>query len=803
MFPNRRRRVLTRNLLLVSLSVSFLILCTPTYAQSSVPSLPVSLEIFAGQSKVFDIPGLRTVAVGDDTIADVVVVGPEELLVNGKNPGTTTLLVWAENGRSSRTIVVLPHRRPNPDILQQILPPNVSYTWVGTTLLLTGQVHSRQERERIETTVMQLWPETVSAMTLVGDMQSEQVTRKEQALVGILENLYPTVELHKADGLLIIQGEVPNFNDIERLENVAKQLGLVSLMRVTVADTYWQEVITLPVKLGLSKAWVQKVGELFLLRGSVADEAEAQALEAVVSQYGKTVNLLQITKEDQPDLGAEAAEASDTVDEDELRQIRELVANPSIEIMAVNGKVILTGTVSSEEEAVIAEKLARVFTNQVVNCLRVEHGESSQLSVAESIDGEEEYGLSEAARGHSLQTILDQEQTGPTDHTQVRGLLIHGNESLVNQEVISQDNRAVTWDEAVDERITRYLIDLGVEIQELGNGIVLVSGRIFEENSLTVREILNRVYPGWIDNLVILRQVPGQKEVEFLKARAPKGVQVELVEGQILLSGSCSQQEKQAIELQAAALWPDIISTIVPLEDIRAVQVQVRILEVNEDSLSDLGIDVSTSGFGSGLQVQETEFSTGTGSMRITFSAFDEVELIARLHSLKEKGKVRTLAAPNLVLTSGKQASFLAGGEIPLPTMSEEEVSIEWREYGVKLNVSAEILADRIRVDVEPEVSLLDWSNQITIGDVSIPAIRTRKANTSVYLKDGESIVIGGLLGEEERKTVAKVPLLGDLPVIGALFRSERYQTYRSDLVIVLTPRVGVSENPVLLEGVK
>lgn len=737
---------------------AYILLPTPACASAEVSfaTLP-PLEILVGESRVFETPGLTTVAVGDETVADVVVSGPEEFLVNGKKAGTTTLLVWADGERSLRSIVVLPHRRPDQTVLQSLLGPEVAHTWVGTTLLLTGRVQSLQERERIESAITKLWPETVSAVTIAADRPAEESVRKEQALVRILGNLYPKVDLHHMDGFLVIKGEVPHAEDIENLEKLAAQLDLVPVMQVTVADSHWQEAINLPVKLGLPKAWVQRVGRLLLLRGYVESDAEAEALEAAVSQYGETINLLRIAGQG---TAADSDEKQPSVQEDiserALSQIRELIANPDIAIHLVDGKVLLLGTVSSHQEAVIAEKIARVFVERVVNCLRVD---SSQV-----------------------------QGTGDTEI---------GTEKSRN--VAFKEPAQNGLDETVDRRATNYLLSLGVELQELGNGVVLASGRVSEESSRVIREILDRVYPGWIDNLGVESLLPGQKEAEFLSARAPRGVQVELVDGQILLSGTCSEHEKQTLEMQAAALWPDVVSTIVSTEDTRVVQVQVRILEVTDDSLSELGVDVSAAKrFG---DTQPAQLNTSTGSLQLSLSAFDEVELVARLNALVNAGKVRTLATPNLVLTSGKQASFLAGGEIPLPVKSEEEVSIEWREYGVKLNVSAEILSDSIRVDVEPEVSLLDWSNQITIDDVDIPAIRTRRASTSVYLEDGDSIVIGGLIGEEEQRTVAKVPLLGDLPIIGALFRSERYQTHRSDLVIILTPRVGAPESSALLEG--
>src|SRR5690606_11419853 len=159
-------------------------------------------------------------------------------------------------------------------------------------------------------------------------------------------------------------------------------------------------------------------------------------------------------------------------------------------------------------------------------------------------------------------------------------------------------------------------------------------------------------------------------------------------------------------------------------------------------------------------------------------------------------GLARVLAEPTLLALSGQSASFLAGGEIPIPSSgSLGTQNVEYKPFGIGLTVTPTILAaDRIALKVAPEASELDWANAIPVSSGSstslIPALRTRRADTMVELGDGESFVIGGLVSRTTMASVDKLPLLGDLPIIGAFFRSMNYTQEEKELVIVVTPRL-------------
>lgn len=172
------------------------------------------------------------------------------------------------------------------------------------------------------------------------------------------------------------------------------------------------------------------------------------------------------------------------------------------------------------------------------------------------------------------------------------------------------------------------------------------------------------------------------------------------------------------------------------------------------------------------------------------------LEVSTMLRALQEKGVIRLLAQPNVVAASGEKANFLSGGEIPVPVASSgatggSTVTIEWKEFGVKVDFVPTIVDEGvINLKVAPEVSSLDFGNGIELSGFRIPALRTRRAQTTVELRDKETLVIGGLLMEEEEKFETRIPILGDIPLLGHLFRSKRSKVNVNELLLVVSPRI-------------
>jgi pilus assembly protein CpaC len=179
-----------------------------------------------------------------------------------------------------------------------------------------------------------------------------------------------------------------------------------------------------------------------------------------------------------------------------------------------------------------------------------------------------------------------------------------------------------------------------------------------------------------------------------------------------------------------------------------------------------------------------------TGQTTMSFG-FPRVQMQVFVQALRENGLLRVLAEPNLVAVNGQSASFLAGGEVPIPIVTDERIKIEWKEFGVRLNFTPAMLSEeQIRLTVAPEVSEPDFANAVTFGGVSVPGFATRRVETVVELGSGQTFAIGGLLNERVRAVVRRVPGLGDVPVLGSLFRSVSYQKDESELVVLVTPEL-------------
>jgi len=252
---------------------------------------------------------------------------------------------------------------------------------------------------------------------------------------------------------------------------------------------------------------------------------------------------------------------------------------------------------------------------------------------------------------------------------------------------------------------------------------------------------------------------------------------------------------RRAVEAAAAAAGGEKgvvdLSTVGPGG---VVQVEVKVVELSKNVLKQVGLDFNASGSGpwsgAGRLFPTDVVSNGFQLL------YDSANFSARLGLLQTNGMARILAEPTLVALSGQSASFLAGGEIPVPESGGLGTqNVTYKPFGIGLTVTPTVLSrERIALKVAPEASELDPANGIPIinGEnvTIIPALRTRKADTTVELGDGESFVISGLVSRQTIANVSKLPFLGDLPIIGAFFRSVRYSQEDRELVIVVTPRL-------------
>jgi pilus assembly protein CpaC len=241
------------------------------------------------------------------------------------------------------------------------------------------------------------------------------------------------------------------------------------------------------------------------------------------------------------------------------------------------------------------------------------------------------------------------------------------------------------------------------------------------------------------------------------------------------------------------------------------VQADIRVMEVSRNTLRQFGVNLASSSGGTTLAVSppntlrsisapgggtfELESSTGFLPIQSAFNlvaGFRGEGLLGAFSVLEANGFAHTLAEPSLVALSGQKATFLAGGEVPVPVDSGiQGVTVEYKEFGVRVALTPTVLDEkRIVLKVAPEVSEPDFSSTVQVGGAEVPTLRTRRTETTIQLADGETFVISGLISQESRASVDKVPYLGDIPILGAFFRSQRTERTDRELIMVVTPHL-------------
>jgi pilus assembly protein CpaC len=295
---------------------------------------------------------------------------------------------------------------------------------------------------------------------------------------------------------------------------------------------------------------------------------------------------------------------------------------------------------------------------------------------------------------------------------------------------------------------------------------------------------------------------------EMLNLAMPEAnIQATPMNNLVLLTGTVSSptdvEEAQRLVQAYVGEGTQVVSRLrsaVPLQ----VNLKVRIVEINRSLIKEIGVNLlskdSSGGtqFGIGRGNPGTIGANGGGTFNIVSGGTTlglagkilGVDILGSLDLLETDGLVTTLAEPNLTALSGETASFLAGGEFPIPvSQSLGSVSIEYKQYGVGLAFTPIVLADgRISMRVRPEVSELSNEGALKLNGFDVPAITTRRAETTVELGSGQSFMLAGLLRNANTNNVEKAPFLGDLPILGALFRSTKYRRSETELVIIVTP---------------
>jgi pilus assembly protein CpaC len=466
---------------------------------------------------------------------------------------------------------------------------------------------------------------------------------------------------------------------------------------------------TLTVPLGESQIIaVANLERVAVADPGVADVVVASASEVIVNGKKPGITSLHLWEAGQRRSFLVKVEAN--VDP-AAKAVAEAVNDPAVQVKAAQGTILLEGTVADQAAAERAEKVARAYSDKVVNLLRWP-----------------------ASLGTSAGTGVSPEAQAA---------------EKAEKDRLEAEKKATEQREAARKAAEREAL------------------------------------PGRVEEAVGLSTV---------KARVVGDVL--LVDGKVPTK-EAAERAKTIAEAFASGVVGKVSTTLlVQPPEPPQVLLQVQVTELSRDALSELGVIWGTDkgkdngGFFS--------HETWIGELLVN-RGFDRVTaLVGRLQAKSKDGTARLLAAPSILTRSGKQAEFLAGGEIPVVIQGKDGATVYWKDYGVKLSMAPEVREDgMILVHLKPEVSTLDWASGARMNNGLLPALKTRRVETDVQLRDGGTLVVGGLLNSEESKNAEGVPWISKLPILGQLFGSKGFQSGQTQLVIFVTPRlVKLGETP-------
>ncbi|MDK2931768.1 MAG: pilus assembly protein CpaC [Bacillota bacterium] len=725
--------------------------------QSGAVTANRTFAVVVGESRILQVNGLVRVAIADPAIADVVVVSKTEVIVNGKAEGRTTLHVWDASGRSSYDVRVCVD---NADLIREIEETigisGVRARFARSTLLLDGSVETDADSERAERIAKAYADKVLNLLTVrrptLPPPPPVVEASEVQAAIGV-----KGVSVRVLKDAVILEGQVESPLDSDRAEKIARIFTNHVLNFIVVNPP-------LPV-----------AGE--------GEEGKGEAV-AVAPADG----------EPRP-------------------------GEPGVQKPAAAG----AGAGAGAEAGGVAQG---AVTGAV--------GEAGAAAGAESVPGEA--GTGSGQSGQAPAAAPETMTFSPQLEAQARAA---GGEAAGDAEATPGAKPGapdkIDPDVALRDTIVAAVRDPAVEVTVV-KGTVLLEGLVSSDYAKLRAETVARLYAPNVVSILRVAEPPPAPPTPPAPAPAPSlpasppsapeprledkvsayinmpTVKVRSVDGKLLLEGSVASQNELERVGKIAAMFSNDVVNLVEMTDPVQVLLQVNVIEVNRSSLKNLGI---TWGGVSGERIEPGSFLFGEvnfpplpplptdldtwDAWRRLIPHGSPVEEIWRLSPIRavldllvNEDAAEVLAAPSLLTLSGKQADFLVGGEIPIYVgRSDGKIAFEWRPYGIKLTMLPIVdTRGRIAIDVQPEVSSLDWNNALDVGDAVIPALKVRRASTHLVVADGTTIAIGGLLQNTDVKIAKKLPILGDIPIIGSLFKSEKFERGETELVILITPKV-------------
>lgn len=344
------------------------------------------------------------------------------------------------------------------------------------------------------------------------------------------------------------------------------------------------------------------------------------------------------------------------------------------------------------------------------------------------------------------------------------------------------------------------------DIMPLTNKTIYILGKKTGSTSLTIYGANKSLIA--VMDLVVTLDIDGLKG-RLYELMPRERIEIRPANGSIIMSGSVRSAGILSKALAVGENFaPGKVTNLMAVNGSQQVLLEVKFAEMQRSAIKQLGMNLTAIGndffFSSGLGIRADAFSSGDVSFGIGSTDFNIL-----FDTLEQNGLVKTLAEPNLVAMSGDTASFLVGGEFPVPVANQggggstdqgrvgSAITIEFKEFGIALSFTPTVLDDgMINLVVAPEVSRIDRTTSVEIEGFLIPGLSTRRAKTTIELRDGYSFAIAGLIQSDFQDTVRQFPVLGNIPILGALFSNKRYETLDTELVIIVTPHLVTSGSP-------
>lgn len=328
------------------------------------------------------------------------------------------------------------------------------------------------------------------------------------------------------------------------------------------------------------------------------------------------------------------------------------------------------------------------------------------------------------------------------------------------------------------------------DVSPVTNSVAYLLGKDIGTTNLTLYDRAGAVIA--VVDVNVVPDAMGLKQ-KLAEVMPTESLGVQVANDRLILSGTAtSAAAVQRAMTIAQAYAPEKVINMTGVGTAQQILLEVRFAEMQRGTAKLLGID-SINYSNDAATTTGTVVTPGTTIIGRFTGTFNFPNFGLRLSALERQGLIRTLAQPNIIALSGETANFLAGGEFPVPVgvALNGQIAIEFKQFGVGLAFTPTLLEDGlINLLVSPEVSSLDPTAGIDINGLRIPGLKVRRARTTLELRDGQTFALAGLIQSDFRDTVNRVPLLGRIPILGALFRSAQFERQETELVILVTPRI-------------